>query len=369
MEVKIAENIKIFRKESGLTQEQLAEALGVTVGAVYKWEAGLSIPEVRMIMEIADLFEVSVDVLLGYEQQRGNVDELLSRIQSFRQEKNVKEALAEANKALKKYPNHFDIVYQSALTYQVEFIERGENHALERAIELFEHSISLVNQNVNRGVSEISINNNIAECYIMSGNAGRALELLKNNNICGINDGLIGVTYASVFEDSKEAMPYLIRSYSDCLKNILRTMSGMSIAYEQAERYQDSIEVMKWLYHFAGILKIDPKSVTYVDKLMAVFRARTAVLLAKTGECRCVSRYLKQAYRLAEGFDKNPVHNLQGVRFCKGLEEESEIHDDAGKNAMAAVENIIYEQGEENEAYEYVRTIWENLKNEENNRK
>lgn len=44
MEIKLAESIRTFRKERSLTltQEQLAEVLGVTVGAVYKWEAGVS---------------------------------------------------------------------------------------------------------------------------------------------------------------------------------------------------------------------------------------------------------------------------------------------------------------------------------------
>lgn len=42
--MKLAENIRAFRKRQGLTQEQLAEVLGVTVGAVYKWESRLSQP-------------------------------------------------------------------------------------------------------------------------------------------------------------------------------------------------------------------------------------------------------------------------------------------------------------------------------------
>ena len=49
---KLAENIRTFRKARSLTQEQLAEVLGVTTGAVYKWEARLSQPELGMLMEL-----------------------------------------------------------------------------------------------------------------------------------------------------------------------------------------------------------------------------------------------------------------------------------------------------------------------------
>ena len=69
MENKLAENIRQFRKQRKMTQEQLAEVLGVTVGAVHKWEARLSTPELSLIMEMADYFDISVDVLLGYEMK------------------------------------------------------------------------------------------------------------------------------------------------------------------------------------------------------------------------------------------------------------------------------------------------------------
>lgn len=65
MKLKLSENIRVYRKQRKLTQEKLAEALGVTVGAVYKWESGLSQPELSMIVELADFFDISVDVLLG----------------------------------------------------------------------------------------------------------------------------------------------------------------------------------------------------------------------------------------------------------------------------------------------------------------
>ena len=56
METMLAENIRRFRKERSLTQEQLSEVLGVTAGAVYKWEAKLSVPDLDLIMEIWRVF-------------------------------------------------------------------------------------------------------------------------------------------------------------------------------------------------------------------------------------------------------------------------------------------------------------------------
>ena len=45
MMLKISENINKLRKENNMTQEQLAEALGVSVAAVSKWERGVTVPE------------------------------------------------------------------------------------------------------------------------------------------------------------------------------------------------------------------------------------------------------------------------------------------------------------------------------------
>lgn len=77
---KLAENIRAVRKQRLLTQEQLAEVLGVTTGAVYKWEAKLSQPELSMLMELADFFDTSVDVLLGYEMKDNRLAASVARI-------------------------------------------------------------------------------------------------------------------------------------------------------------------------------------------------------------------------------------------------------------------------------------------------
>ncbi len=66
MKMSLSENIARLRRERSMTQEQLAEALGVSFAAVSKWERGAATPELNLIAEMADLFEVSMDALIGY---------------------------------------------------------------------------------------------------------------------------------------------------------------------------------------------------------------------------------------------------------------------------------------------------------------
>ena len=56
-------NLKLFRQKNGFTQEQIAEKLGVSRQAVAKWESGASIPNIDNMIALADLYDMSVDML------------------------------------------------------------------------------------------------------------------------------------------------------------------------------------------------------------------------------------------------------------------------------------------------------------------
>lgn len=204
MEINLAENIRTFRKQHSLTQEQLAEVLGVTVGAVYKWEAKLSVPDLRLIMEMSDFFDTSVDVLLGYEMKDNRQMATVLRLKKYLHEREddggnagksmgrISTGIAEAEKALKKYPNCFEVVYTCAFIYQVFGLEQADREKLRRALELFGRARLLLNQNQDPAVSELTIYGNMAEIYIAMDEGEQAVELLKKNNSGGIFNDLIG---------------------------------------------------------------------------------------------------------------------------------------------------------------------------------
>ena len=79
----LQENIKNFRKERGLTQEELAIRVNVVRQTVSKWEKGQSVPDADLLQKIAEVLEVTVSQLLGEEkemEQRNEIAEQLSRI-------------------------------------------------------------------------------------------------------------------------------------------------------------------------------------------------------------------------------------------------------------------------------------------------
>ena len=67
MEETLGKRIAAGRKRLGLTQDQLAERLGVTAQAVSKWENDQSCPDITMLPKLAEIFGITTDQLLGRE--------------------------------------------------------------------------------------------------------------------------------------------------------------------------------------------------------------------------------------------------------------------------------------------------------------
>lgn len=63
----IADRIKYLREQLGMTQARLARQLGITRSSVNAWEMGISVPSTQYIVELAHIFRVSTDYLLGVE--------------------------------------------------------------------------------------------------------------------------------------------------------------------------------------------------------------------------------------------------------------------------------------------------------------
>ena len=167
MEHILAENIRNYRKGLGLTQEQLAERLGITLGTVSKWERGSSEPDLSYIMDLAELFHVSVDALIGFSMRGMDADEEANRIEELSKrlangEPGIRSIAEEYENAMRKFPNHFRIVCGAAMVYrQIGVVYRREPE-LQKALELYRHAIDLLSQNKDPRINEVLLRNEIA---------------------------------------------------------------------------------------------------------------------------------------------------------------------------------------------------------------
>ena len=95
MTIYLGENIKRLRREQNLTQETLAEFLGVTFQSISKWERGESYPDITLLPALASFFKVSTDELLGVNKSQDEEEikrlEELSRLEEKRREEELRE--------------------------------------------------------------------------------------------------------------------------------------------------------------------------------------------------------------------------------------------------------------------------------------
>ena len=190
MKLMLAQNIRTQRKAHSLTQENLAEAMGVTVGAVSKWENGTTSPDLVTLMGLADLFGTSVDALLGYQLGGHTVQSTVEELHTLQQKKEYQAGTAKAENALQRYHNNFAIVRAAANIYYMAGFEQNNAAWLRRALELQEREMLLFEQNTDPCISEDFIQCESARIYDQLGQREKALEILKNHNAGGINGGI-----------------------------------------------------------------------------------------------------------------------------------------------------------------------------------
>lgn len=344
MKSNISDIIRSHRKSMNLTQEQLAEAVGVTIGAVSKWESGLSSPDIAMLPVLADFFEISIDVLLGYQLTCRTATSASEKIHNLCLQKNYKDGMMEAEKALQRFPNHFEVVYESSVLYHIEGVEENNHSSLYKALQLYETACSLISQNTNPLISESRIHSSIGEVYISLGDIDKAIEHLKKYNSSGLNSAMIGYLLTMV-QKYQEAIPYLSDCLLESIVSLFRTTLGLANCYGNDSDFSSALDVLEWFSTTLKGLKY-PNSISYIDKALVVVNTSCAQVAASMEDSKLVEHYLKQGITLAKAFDAAPNYSVCNIKYYSG--KDMSIGDDFGESALEGMEYHISTYGGDN---------------------
>ncbi|MBQ8238468.1 MAG: helix-turn-helix domain-containing protein [Oscillospiraceae bacterium] len=356
MEIRLGESIRRLRKGSGFTQEKLAEALGVSVSAVHKWESGKATPELEMLVDIAEFFETSVDAMLNYSWQKLSMGQAVEKLSQFATDKRLEEGIQFAEKALQRYPYSFDVVFRSAEIYSLSM----DPEKAPRAIELYRNSLSLIDQNTNEQISSLTIQNRIAMCYCYIGRDDKAVELLKKNNVEGLNNYRIGLLLSKEKDHAAEALKYLSEALVYCYNELYNLCVGYANAYSAIGKLDEVTEYTLWLYELGKGIR-DTSVVTWMDRGDVGLCMILAYMEALRGNQKGAYDWLAKARDSARRFDASPEYRtMVGMKFYHGS-ERSTAYDDMGETAMSVIENHLADE----EIGNYLRPVWEKICAEE----
>ena len=117
-EIKIGVKIRLLRKKNDITQEKLAEHLGVTPQAVSRWESEICYPDIETLPLIADYFGVGMDELLCYDsaQKEAKVKDYLDNANYLVESDKLSDALSLLREAYAEIPSSFNIQLELAKT-------------------------------------------------------------------------------------------------------------------------------------------------------------------------------------------------------------------------------------------------------------
>ena len=139
VKIRIGARIRLLRRQNDVTQDMLADHLGVTPQAVSRWESGVCYPDMNSLPLIADYFSVTMDDLLCYTNARKEqkVEEYLAESERLLDRERLTEAMEVLRTALAEIPSSYRLQIEMAEVlslYAEALLEKGDSHQIREAV-------------------------------------------------------------------------------------------------------------------------------------------------------------------------------------------------------------------------------------------
>ena len=219
----IGATIVNLRREKGVTQEQLARAVGVSKPAVSKWETGQSCPDIQLLAPIARYFGVTIDALLSFTRAlpREEADRLVKEIPGIFERGGFRAGMERCAALVREYPDSQYLKLKVAGLYTTCVLHfREEDRTEENLARFREYALELLEEILSGGESRywVQAKGIAACCYMQSGDYDRAEAYLRELPVPEIDpDSLLPALclYRGDWEQAAAVSRRVIRRYGN----------------------------------------------------------------------------------------------------------------------------------------------------------
>lgn len=354
MQTKTAEMIHHFRRKKNITQQHLADVLGVSVGTVSKWENGITVPDISLLMDIAAYFKTSVDVLIGYQSQSVTRDAILAKLKEMRTKVCEEDVVSLCAMAKDNFPNDFEVIYACGILLELRSVETGKKEDCDLARDYLMRSVALVDQNNDERISIDTIYGEIGMVEICAGRKEEGIALLEKHNAGGMYDIRIANALLSLDSSDPEekrkrfekAMDYLSGSLLDGIGNFIMLSvawfnaadkGGQNDHLEAEELALSIIQLIDSLFGNDGS--------AYFYKYTVMLYGAMAVQAYEERNAQQGNEYLQEAYERARRFDA--TKHTDKMRYMHFHDERKPAFaDDFGESAMDGLVSMVEENAD-----------------------
>lgn len=244
--LKIGEIIYNLRKQKGITQEKLAQSVGVSTAAVSKWESGNAYPDITLLAPLARLFEVSIDELMNFKEELSNEEimKLYMEYAKIFEEKSLKEGIEICEEKLKEYPNNLFLKFRIGSLYMMYLSKCGGEEEIKVMVQKIIELLEISSESNELEVKEASYYL-LSSLYSMNDETDKGIEVLKNIPKRQTDpEMMLGNIYLQQKEYEK-AMKHVQGAMYFNLNNLIMGLGSLSIIYGKQDNINGELEILE----------------------------------------------------------------------------------------------------------------------------
>lgn len=342
-QINFSENIIKLRHKRKITQEQLADFIGVTKASVSKWENKQSMPDIMLLPRLAAFFDVTVDELLGYEPQlsKEQIQRIYQELAHDFATLPFEEVMDKSRDYVKRYYSCYMFLEQICVLwmnhYTIPQDVEEQQHILREILDVCEHIIA--NCNVVGVCNDVMSIKAMVELFM--GKASEVIETLEPvmdpTRLSGQNDMLLIQAYQMIGDMGKARSYTQITLYMYLMGMIGSSTQYMNINMADIQVCKETIKRIEALIKAYDVDELHPN-------ITAQFYYQSAVVYITHGMQKEALKMLNLYVNIVKKMLEETELELHGDSYFDDLDEwiaKLDLKGSAPRNKKLVVESFF----------------------------